>query len=119
MLNALPDLEILWAPEQFSQLKGCPFTASYIPLPHGFKSSQGQNIYVEKNPSECMRSGCCRPVAVVSQAYPGNAEMCPGFPSRQAALVTAAAGDKGIWVVWCSSDELRLRQREGSPHRQD
>ena len=26
------------------------------------------------------------PVAVVSQAYPGNAEICPGFPPPQAAL---------------------------------
>ena len=63
-----------------------------------------------------MRSGCCRPVVVVSQAYPGNAEVCPGFPPPQVALVTAAAGDKGLWVVWCSSDGVRLRQREGNPH---
>ena len=28
-----------------------------------------------------MQSGCCRLVAVVSQAYPGNAKMFPGFPS--------------------------------------
>ena len=70
----------------------------------------------KKNPSECMRFGCCLPIAVVSQAYPGNAKMCPGFPPPQAALVTAAAGDKGLWVVWCSSDEVRLRHREGNPH---
>ena len=63
-----------------------------------------------------MRSGCCRPVAVVSQAYPGNAEMCPGFPPPQAALVTAAAGDNELWVVRCSSDEIRLRQKKGNPH---
>ena len=58
----------------------------------------------KKNPSECMRFGCRLPIAVVSQAYPGNAEMCLGFPPPKAALVTAAAGDKGLWVVWCSSD---------------
>ena len=63
-----------------------------------------------------MRSGCGRPVAVVSQAYPGNAEMCPGFPPPQAALVTAAVRDKGLCVVWCSSGEVRLRQRGGNPH---
>ena len=33
-----------------------------------------------------MWSGCCLPVAVVLQAYPGNAEICPGFPPPQAAL---------------------------------
>ena len=33
--------------------------------------------------------------------------------SPQAALVTAAAGDKGLRVVWCSSDEVRLRQKGG------
>ena len=49
---------------------------------------------------------CRFPIAVVSQAYPGNAEMCPGFPPPQAAFVTAAAGDKGLWVVWCSSGEV-------------
>ena len=52
-----------------------------------FESSQGQNIYTEKrNPSECMWFGCRLPVAVVSQANPGNAEICPGFPPPQAAL---------------------------------
>ena len=40
----------------------------------------------KKNPSECMWFGCRLPVAVVSQAYPGNAEICPGFPPPQAAL---------------------------------
>ena len=30
--------------------------------------------------------GCRLPVAVVSQAYPGNVEICPGFPLSQAAL---------------------------------
>ena len=50
----------------------------------------------EKNPSECMRFGCPLPIAVLSQAYPGNAEMCPGFPPPDAALVTAAAGDKAL-----------------------
>ena len=53
---------------------------------HTFESSQGQNIDMEKkknNPSECMWFGCRLPVAVVSHAYPGNAEICPGFPPSQ------------------------------------
>ena len=88
------------------------WTTGHIPLPYGFVSRQGQKKY----PSECMRFGCRLPIAVVSLACPGNAEMCPGFPPPQVALVTAAAGDKGLWVVWCSSDEVRLRHREGNPH---
>ena len=67
----------------------------------------------EKNPSECMQFGCRLPIAVVSQAYPKNAEMCPGFPPPQAALITAAAGNKVLWVVWCSNDKVRLRQKGG------
>ena len=38
------------------------------------------------NLSECMWFGCCLPVALVSQAYPRNAEICPGFPPPQASL---------------------------------
>ena len=50
-----------------------------------------------------MRFGCRRPDAVVSQGISwSNAEMCPGFPSPQAALV--------IWgKVRYSSDVVRLR----------
>ena len=55
-------------------------------LPYGFESSQGQNIYMEKNLLEYMWFGCRLPATVVSQAYPGNAEICPGFPPSQAAL---------------------------------
>ena len=46
------------------------------------------NIYMEKkkNPSECMWFDCRLPVVVVSQAFPGNAEICPSFPLPQAAL---------------------------------
>ena len=81
-----------------------PHTSSVrVRVPSGTKK--------KKNPSECMQFGCRLPIAVVSQAYPGNAEMYPGFPPPQAALVTAAGGDKGLWVVWCNSDEVRLRQR--------
>ena len=44
-------------------------------------------IYIwKKNPSECMWFGCRLPVALVSHAYTGNAEICPGFPPPQAAL---------------------------------
>ena len=34
----------------------------------------------------CMRFGCHLWVALVSQAYPGNAEICLGFPPPQTAL---------------------------------
>ena len=46
----------------------------------------GTKYLYEKNLSECMWFGCRLPVAVVSQAYPGNGEICPGFPPPQAAL---------------------------------
>ena len=60
-----------------------------------------------------MQFGCHRHVVVVSQGISGsNIEMCPGFPPSQTTLVTAASGDKGLWVVWCSSDEVRLRIKE-------
>ena len=41
-------------------------------------------------------SHVCLPVAVVSQAYPGNAEICPGFPPPQAALRIILSND---WLV--------------------
>ena len=41
---------------------------------------------MEKKMSECMWFGCRLLVAVVSQAYPRNAKICPGFPPPQAAL---------------------------------
>ena len=46
---------------------------------------------------------------MVSQAYPGM----PRYVT-QAALVTVASGERGLWVVWCNSGEvmLRLRGRE-------
>ena len=37
-----------------------------------------------------------------------EAEVCPGFLPPQAALVTVASGEKGLWVVWCNSGEERL-----------
>ena len=39
--------------------------------------------------------GCRLPVAVVSQAYPGNAEIYPGFPPPQAAqrIILSNEGD--------------------------
>ena len=40
-----------------------------------------------------MCSGCCLPVAVVSQAYTGNAEICPGFPPHQPALRIKLSND--------------------------
>ena len=41
---------------------------------------------------------------MVSQAYPGYAEICPGFPPPQEACVTVASGEKGLCVVWYNSD---------------
>ena len=38
--------------------------------------------------------------------------MCPGFPPPEAALVTVASGEKGLWVVWCNSGEVRFKERE-------
>ena len=41
-----------------------------------------------------------------------DAEICPGFPPPKAALVTVASGEKGLWVVWCNSDEDRFKGQE-------
>ena len=38
-----------------------------------------------------------------------DAEICPRFPPPKAALVTVASGEKGLWVVWCNSDEDRVK----------
>ena len=46
---------------------------------------------------------------MVSQAYPGYAEICPGFPPPQAARVTVASGEKGLWVVWYDSDVVKAK----------
>ena len=56
-----------------------------------------------------MWSGCRQADAVVSQAYPGYAEICPGFPPPQAARVTVASGEKGLWVVWYNSDVVKVK----------
>ena len=39
------------------------------------------------------------------------AEMCPGFPSHQTALVTVVSREKGLWVVWCNSGEVRFKKQ--------
>ena len=59
-----------------------------------------------------MWSGCRQADAVVSQTYPGYAEICPGFPPPQAARVTVASGEKGLWVVWYDSDVVKVQGRE-------
>ena len=46
---------------------------------------------------------------MVSQAYPGYAEICPGFPPPQADRVTVASGEKGLWVVWYDSDVVKVK----------
>ena len=48
--------------------------------------ARGKKYLYGKNLSECKWFGYRFPVAVVSQAYPGNAELCPGFSPPQAAL---------------------------------
>ena len=56
-------------------------------VPYKFESSQGQNIYMEKKKSDGMYVVWLLPLGrVVSQAYPWNAEICPGFPPPQTAL---------------------------------
>ena len=60
-----------------------------------------------------MWSGCRQVGTVVSQAYPGYAEICPGFPPPQAARVAVASGEKWLWVVWYNSDVVRLRHKGG------
>ena len=42
-----------------------------------------------------------------------DAETCPGFPPPKAALATVASGEKGLWVVWCNSDEDRFKGQGG------
>ena len=41
-----------------------------------------------------------------------DAEICPGFPPPKAALATVASGEKGLWVVWCNSGEIRVKEQE-------
>ena len=53
----------------------------------------GTEYLYGKNPSKCMWFGCHLLVRVVSQAYPGNAEICPGFPPPQAALHIILSSD--------------------------
>ena len=55
-----------------------------------------------------MWSGCRQADAVVSQAYPGYTEICPGFPPPKAARVTVASGEKELWVVWYDSDVVKV-----------
>ena len=42
-----------------------------------------------------------------------DANMCSGFPQPQAALVTVAFGEKGLWVVGCNSGEIRVKEQGG------
>ena len=45
-----------------------------------------------------------------------DAEMCSGFPPPQAALVTVSSGEKGLWVVWCNSGEIRDKEQGREIH---
>ena len=56
-----------------------------------------------------MWSGCRQADAVVSQAYPWYAEICPGFPLPQAARVTVASWERELWVVWYNSDVVKVK----------
>ena len=40
-----------------------------------------------------------------------DAEICPGFPPPQAALVTGASGEKGLWSVSCNRGEIRVKEQ--------
>ena len=53
----------------------------------------------KKHSSECIWYCCRLPVAAVSQAYPGNAEICPGFPPPQAALRTILSNEGDIVYI--------------------
>ena len=57
--------------------------------------------------------GCRLPVAVVSQTYPGNAEICPGILPPQAVL-RIILSNEGDQVAYESYKLLRWR----SMHRQ-
>ena len=46
---------------------------------------------------------------MVAQAYPRYAEICPGFPPPQAARITVAFGEKGLWVVWYDSNVVKVK----------
>ena len=63
---------------------------SYIPLPYGFESIQGQNIYMEKKIRRYVY-GWLSPFGRggftgISRECRDMSEMCPGFPPTQAAL---------------------------------
>ena len=40
-----------------------------------------------------------------------DAEMCSGIPPPQAALVTVASVKRGLWVVWCNSGEVKVKEQ--------
>ena len=40
-----------------------------------------------------------------------DAEMCSGIPQPQVALVTVASGKRGLWVVWCNSGEVKVKEQ--------
>ena len=56
-----------------------------------------------------MWSGCRQADAVISQACPGYAEICSGFPPPQAARVTVASGEKGLCVVRYNNDVVKVK----------
>ena len=40
-----------------------------------------------------------------------DAEMCSGIPPPQAALVTVASWKRGLWVVWCNSGDVKVKEQ--------
>ena len=42
--------------------------------------------------------------------------MVSGFPPPKAALVTVASGEKGLWVVWCNSGKVRVKEQGREIH---
>ena len=62
-------------------------------------------FFLFQNKNELTRRNVC------GLAVAGYAEICPGFPPPQAARVTVAYVEKGLWVVWYNSDVVRLRQK--------
>ena len=72
-------------------------------------------LYGKKIRWECMWFGCRLPVAMVSQAYPGNAEICPGFSPPQAALRIILSYESDAVYIYIHIHRHR-RFRDNSAH---
>ena len=62
--------------------------------------------------------GCRLPVAVVSQAYPGNVNTCSGFPPPQVALRIILSNEGGAGERERERERERDRERERQRERE-